>query len=43
MLQVFADVVIWLLVFGWLPLLALAAVVFVTRARRPTAPPAPTV
>jgi len=43
MLQVFADVVIWLLVFGWLPLLALAAAVFVTRARRPTAPPAPTV
>src|SRR5438445_4636404 len=42
-LQVFADVVIWLLVFGWLPLLALAAAVFVTRARRPTAPPAPTV
>jgi hypothetical protein len=43
MLQVFADVVIWLFVFGWLPLLALAAVVFVTRARRPAAPPAPTV
>jgi hypothetical protein len=43
MMQVFADVVIWLVVFGWLPLLALAAVVFVTRARRPTAPSAPTV
>jgi hypothetical protein len=43
MMQVFADVVIWLLVFGWLPLLALAAVVFVTRARRPAAPSAPTV
>jgi len=42
MLQVFADVVIWLFVFGWLPLLALAAVVFVTRMRRATAPPAPT-
>ena len=42
MLQVFADVVIWLFVFGWLPLLALAAVVLVTRARRPAAPPAPT-
>jgi len=40
MLQVFADVVIWLFVFGWLPLLALAALV--TRARRPAAPPAPT-
>jgi hypothetical protein len=43
MMQVFADVVIWLLVFGWLPLLALAAVVFVTRGRRPAAPSAPTV
>jgi hypothetical protein len=43
MMQVFADVVIWLLVLGWLPLLALAAVVFVTRARRPAAPSAPTV
>jgi putative hemolysin len=43
MMQVFADVVIWLVVFGWLPLLALAAVVFVTRARRPAAPSAPTV
>src|SRR5213596_709004 len=42
MLQVFADVVIWLFVFGWLPLLALAAVVFATRMRRPTAPQAPT-
>src|SRR2546428_5136515 len=42
MLQVFADVVIWLFVFGWLPLLALAAVVLVTRARRPAGPPAPT-
>jgi hypothetical protein len=43
MLQVFADVVIWLVVFGWLPLLAFAAVIFAARARRPTAPPAPTV
>ena len=42
MMQVFADVVIWLFVFGWLPLLALAALVLVTRARRPAAPPAPT-
>src|SRR5437868_6707307 len=42
MMQVFADVVIWLVVFGWLPLLALAAVVFATRMRRPTAPQAPT-
>jgi Domain of unknown function (DUF4349) len=43
MLQAFADVVIWLVVFGWLPLLALAAVVVATsRMRRPAAPPAPT-
>ena len=42
MMQVFADVVIWLVVFGWLPLLALAAVVFATRMRRPTAPQVPT-
>src|SRR3989440_3831967 len=42
MLQVFADVVIWLLVFGWLPLLALAAAGFLARARRPARPPATT-
>jgi uncharacterized protein DUF4349 len=42
MLQVFADVVIWLIVFGWLPLLALALVIFATRMRRPAAPTAPT-
>jgi hypothetical protein len=42
MMQVFADVVIWLVVFGWLPLLALAVVVFATRMRRPAAPTAPT-
>jgi hypothetical protein len=43
MMQVFADALIWLLVFGWLPLLALAIVVFATRMRRPApAPPAPT-
>ena len=43
MMQVFADVVIWLIVFGWLPLLALAVVIFATRMRRtPTPPPAPT-
>ena len=42
MMQVFADAVIWLIVFGWLPLLALAAVVFATRMRRPAAPTAPT-
>jgi len=43
MMQVFADAAIWLIVFGWLPLLALAIVAFATtRMRRPTAPPAPT-
>ena len=42
MLQVFADVVIWLVVFGWLPLLAFAAVIFAARMRRPAAPTAPT-
>ena len=40
MLQVFADAAIWLVVFGWLPLLALAAVIFATRTRRPSAPTA---
>jgi hypothetical protein len=43
MLQVFADVVIWLVVFGWLPLLAAAVLVFAARMRRPAAPTAPTV
>ena len=43
MLQVFADLAIWLVIFGWLPLIALAGVLFATRARRPTAPSAPTV
>jgi len=42
MLQVFADVMIWLIVFGWLPLIALALVIFATRMRRPAAPTAPT-
>ena len=42
MLQVFADAVIWLVVFGWLPLLAFAVVILATRMRRPTAPTAPT-
>jgi hypothetical protein len=43
MMQVFADAVIWLVVFGWLPLLALAALALATtRMRRTTAPPAPT-
>jgi len=43
MMQVFADVVIWLVVFGWLPLLAFAVLVFAARMRRPAAPTAPTV
>jgi len=43
MLQVFADLAIWLVVFGWLPLIALAGVLFATRARRPSAPSIPTV
>ena len=42
MMQVFADAVIWLIVFGWLPLLALAGVVLAARMRRPAAPTAPT-
>ena len=41
MLRVFADFGIWLLVFGWIPLLALALVFVATRARsRPAAPAA---
>jgi hypothetical protein len=43
MLQVFADVVIWLIVFGWLPLLAFAVLIFAARIRRPAAPTTPTV
>jgi Domain of unknown function (DUF4349) len=42
MLQVFADVVIWLVVFGWLPLLAAAVLIFAARTRRPATPTAPT-
>jgi hypothetical protein len=42
MMQVFADALIWLIVFGWLPFLAFAAVVFAARMRRPAAPTAPT-
>src|SRR5712691_1112371 len=42
MMQVFADALIWLIVFGWLPLLAFAAVLVAARARRPAAPTAPT-
>jgi hypothetical protein len=42
MMQVFADVVIWLIVFGWLPLLAFAVLIFAARIRRPAAPTTPT-
>jgi len=42
MMQVFADVVIWLVVFGWLPLIAFAVLIFAARIRRPAAPTAPT-
>ncbi len=42
MMQVFADVVIWLVVFGWLPLIAFAVLIFAARMRRPAAPTAPT-
>jgi len=42
MLQVFADAVIWLIVFGWLPLLAFVAMIFAARTRRPASPTAPT-
>jgi hypothetical protein len=42
MMQVFADAVIWIVVFGWLPLLAFAAVIFAARMRRPASPAAPT-
>ena len=34
LLRGFADVAIWLLVFGWIPLLALAVALIVTRGRR---------
>lgn len=34
MLHGFADVAIWMLVFGWIPLLALAIAVIATRSRR---------
>ena len=34
MLRGFADIAIWLLVFGWIPLLALAVALIVTRGRR---------
>ena len=35
MMQVLGDIAIWLIIFGWIPLLALAAVFVATRARRP--------
>jgi hypothetical protein len=41
--QVIADLAIWALVFGFVPLIALAVVAVATRGRRASAPPAPTV
>ncbi len=38
--QIVGDVAIWMVVFGWVPLLALAFVVAASRARRPTLPTA---
>jgi len=35
MMQVLGDIAIWLIIFGWIPLLALAAVFVATRGRRP--------
>ena len=40
MFQVFADLTIWLLIFGWIPLIALGVALFAVRARRPAAPAA---
>jgi hypothetical protein len=42
MLQVFADLTIWLVIFGWIPLIALAVAFVATRSRRTAAPSAPT-
>lgn len=39
-LRGFADVAIWMLVFAWIPLLALALALVVTRGRRPMRPAA---
>jgi hypothetical protein len=36
MLRGFADIAIWLIVFGWIPLVALAIALIVTRGRRST-------
>src|SRR3989442_9587968 len=41
--QVLADLAIWALVFGFVPLIGLAVVAVATRGRRASAPPAPTV
>jgi hypothetical protein len=40
LLRVFADAAIWILVFGWVPLVALAIAVVATRTRRPAKAPA---
>ena len=36
MLRVVADLAIWILVFGWIPLLALGVAFGMQRARKPT-------
>jgi hypothetical protein len=41
MMRVFADLAIWLVVFGWIPVMAVAIAFAVTRSRRPAAPTAP--
>jgi len=40
MLRVFADAAIWMIVFGWIPLVALAIALVATRTRRPEKAPA---
>ena len=40
MLRGFADLAIWLLVFGWIPLLVLAILLVATRGRRTARVPA---
>jgi len=39
-LRGFADVAIWMLVFGWIPLVALALVLILARGRRAVRSPA---
>jgi hypothetical protein len=41
MMQVFADFTIWIVVFGWIPLIALVVALAATRTRRTAAPTTP--